>query len=161
MVNINARWSKPIELLDGSAQNAIYRISDIDRLPETPGVYLFARRHGANVVPLYIGETANLKKRLEQHLNDIKVMKGIENAPGGKRLYLYAQVKTKRGQKIERVLDILQRALVEHALSVGHELLNIQLTRTKLNTINFEGNRTSQKLFTRKMLSQESRQRTS
>jgi len=86
-------------------------------------------------------------------------MKGIENAPRGQRIFLYAQAKTKQAQKIDRVLDILQRALVEHALSAGHNLLNVQLTKTKVHVIDFEGNRTSEKLFTRKMLSQESRQR--
>ena len=142
-----------------SKQNAIYRIGDIDRVPESAGVYVFARRHGRKIVPLYIGETTNLRKRLEQHFNDVKIMKGIENAPRGQRVFLYAQAKTKQAQKIERVLDILQRALVEHALSGGHNLLNVQLTETKVHMMDFEGNRTSEKLFTRKMLSQESRQR--
>ncbi|MCC6967566.1 MAG: GIY-YIG nuclease family protein [Nitrospira sp.] len=105
MLNINASWSKPIELLDGSNDNAIYRVADLARVPEAPGAYAFARRHGKNVVPLYIGETTNLRKRLEQHLNDVWVMKSIENAPSGKRLYMYCQVRTKQGQKLERVLD--------------------------------------------------------
>ena len=79
-------------------------------------------------------------------------MKGIENAPSGERLYLFAQVQKKRGQNIERVLGVLQRALIEHALSVGHNLLNIQLTKGKLHKIEFQGNRISEKLFTRTML---------
>ena len=153
MLNINATWANPIELLDGSGRNLIYRISDLSRVPETAGVYVFARRYGSNVVPLYIGETLNLRKRLEEHLDNVSIMKGIENASSrGKRLYLFARVQTKRGQNINKVLDVLQRALIEHALSVGHDLLNVQLTKTKLHKIKFEGNRTSEKLFTRTML---------
>ena len=152
MLNINAKWANPIELLDGSERNLIYRISDLGRVPETAGVYVFARKHGNKVVPLYIGETLNLRQRLEQHFNDVPIMKGIENAPSGERLYLFAQVQKKRGQNIERVLGVLQRALIEHALSVGHNLLNIQLTKGKLHKIEFQGNRISEKLFTRTML---------
>lgn len=151
-LNINATWSRPVELLDGSKHNAIYRVADLVRIPETAGAYIFARRHGGNVVPLYIGETTNLRKRLEQHLNNVWVMKGIEGATAGKRLYLYCQVRTKRGQSIKSVLDVLQRALIEHALSAGHDLLNIQLTKTKVHRITFKGNRTSEKLAPRSML---------
>jgi len=151
-LNIDATWSKPMTLLDGSKHKAIYHITNLDRIPEAAGAYIFARRHGRNVVPLYVGETANLRKRLEQHLNDVSVMKGIENAPSGKRLFLFCQVRTKRGQNIKKVLDILQRALIEHALSAGHQLLNIQLTKTKVNTITFKGNRTSEKLAPRNMM---------
>jgi len=152
MLNIHATWANPIELLPGSEKNLIYRIGDLGRVPETAGVYVFARRYGSHVVPLYIGETLNLRKRLEEHLNNVSIMKGIENAPAGKRLYLFARVQTKRGQNIDRVLNVLQRALIEHALSVGHDLLNLQLTKTKLHKIEFQGNRTSEKLFTRTML---------
>ncbi len=152
MLNINATWANPIELLDGSKENLIYRIGNLGRVPKTAGVYVFARKHGNKVIPLYIGETLDLRQRLEQHFKDVPIMKGIENALLGKRLYLFAQVQKKRGQNINRVLNVLQRALIEHALSVGHDLLNIQLTKAKLHKIEFQGNRTSEKLFTRTML---------
>lgn len=128
-------------------------MSNIDRIPEQPGAYIFCRRHGDNLAPLYIGETANLRKRLIQHLkNDVSIMKGIENAPAGKRMFIYCQVRNKKGRRLRKVLEVLERALVEHALSEGHELLNTQLTKTKVHSISFKRNREAEKLVPRKML---------
>lgn len=151
MLNIEATWSKPIEFLDGSKENLIYAVGDIERIPEKPGAYVLGRKHGDNLVPLYIGETTNLRKRLTQHLNDVWIMKGVENAPSGKRMLMYCLVRTKKGQRLDKVLEVLQKALIQHALSEGHELLNTQLTKTKVHSILFKGNRDSEKLAPRKM----------
>lgn len=154
-LNIDATWSKPIELLDASNAQESYRVANLESIPEEAGAYIFARRHGASVEPIYIGETLDLRKRLEEHLlKNVRLMKGLEGAQAGKRLYLYCTVKPKRGQDIRKVLKVLQRALVEHALSAGHKLMNIQLTKTPLHTITFKGNRTSEKIAPRKMFQQ-------
>lgn len=151
MLSIDAKWAKPLKLLDGSKQQAIYRLADISKIPETPGAYVFARKHGVNWVPLYIGETENLRKRTEQNLNDVWLMKGIESSSSGRRLFLYCEVKTKKDQKLKKVLEVLQEALIEHAMSAGHQLLNTQLTKKKTHTITFKGNRASEKLAPRTM----------
>ncbi len=78
-------------------------------------------------------------------------MKSIESAPSGERLFLYCEIKTKKGQRLKKVLEVLQKALIEHALSEGHTLLNIQLTREGTHTITFKGNRASEKLAPRIM----------
>jgi hypothetical protein len=151
-LNIDAVWSKPIELLDGGRDGLIYRIGDLQGIPDSPGAYVFARLFGENVTPLYIGETTTLRSRLNQHLNmNLRLMKGIENAANGKRVFLFCEVHLRRGQKINQVLKVLQSALIEHALSEGHKLLNVQLARTPVHTINFRGNRHSEQLAPRQM----------
>lgn len=40
--------------------------SDLDNLPETPGVYIF---YGANGVPLYVGKSINIRDRVLSHFN--------------------------------------------------------------------------------------------
>lgn len=152
MLNIGAKWSKPIRLLDGSRDGLIYRVSDLDTIPDTPGAYVFARKHGRKVAPLYIGETMNLRSRLNQHLGmNLKLMKGIEAAAIGKRIFFYCAVRTKQKQNLKQVLKVLQSALIEYALSEGHKLLNKQGAKTPVHTINLTGNRYSKQLAPRQM----------
>jgi hypothetical protein len=151
MLDIEAEWSRPMPLVNGSKSNMIYDLPDKSKLPPVPGAYLFARIHGAKIVPIYIGETENLSTRLDQHLNDVSMMMGLKNAPTGARVFMYCKVTTKKGQQLSKVLNVLQKALIEHALSEGHELLNTQLTKTRVNEITFKGNRDSEKVFPCKM----------
>jgi len=151
MLNIDATWSKPMPLIDDSKNNMIYAVRNITVVPERPGAYLFARRHGSIIAPLYVGETANLRSRLLQHLNDVRIMKGLEAAPSGERLFLFCEPRFKKGQRQNKVLELLQKTLISHAMSEGWELLNIQLTRIKFHTISFKGNRVSERLAPRRM----------
>ncbi len=67
MLNFKASWAQPVLLTDGAFHGLTYWVKNMKSVPENPGAYVFARVHGKRVVPLYIGETANLRKRLEQH----------------------------------------------------------------------------------------------
>lgn len=150
-MQIELKWSKPIRLRDGSADNMIYTCDRIASFPEGPGVYIFARRHGDSVSPLYVGRAKNLAGRLHQQFNNAKLMKGIENAPAGQRLLLLARARLKRGQRVDRVLKVVESALIEYSLAGGHDLLNKQGTKTKVHELRFRGNRTSRKLCPLKM----------
>jgi putative iron-dependent peroxidase len=100
-------------------------VAEIEDVPEEPGVYVFARSFRKKVVPLYVGETGNLRSRLTQHLKgNVRLMKGIQNAPNGRRIFLFGEVQLKRGQNVKKVCSVLQRALIKRALSEGHDLLN-------------------------------------
>lgn len=56
-----ADWNR--EVLEFSAEEVQ---SDLERIPERPGIYLFRDRSGY----LYIGEALNLRDRLKTHLDD-------------------------------------------------------------------------------------------
>jgi len=56
-MDLHVRWHKPVALKEiraGSDTPLIYDI-DFDRIPETPGIYIFIRKYGKNQNPLYIG----------------------------------------------------------------------------------------------------------
>ena len=60
-VKIDLKWQKPIRMKDGSRKNLIYVCTNLDHVPGKSGVYVFARRFGKNVVPLYVGQALRLR----------------------------------------------------------------------------------------------------
>lgn len=150
-LSINCCWSRPIPLKDGTHLNLIYHTDKIDHIPNTPGVYVFARLHGSCVKPMYIGQADKLKTRIEQQFNNVKLMMSIKKAAKAKRILLYCEAKTGKGQNRKKVLAILENAIIDHVLSEGHELLNKQGTKRPAHKIEFKGNRTSEKVAPRKM----------
>lgn len=151
-MDIQANWCEPIDLVDGSSDNLIYKCEDIDLIADSPGVYIFARIYGENVEPLYIGRASNLKRRIDQQFNNTRLMKGIENSPKGGRILLIGELELRPGQQAKRVLDVLEQLLIEHFLSDGYELLNRQGTKTPVHFITFSGNQISRKLVPIRML---------
>lgn len=79
---IEGSWSQPITLTKGRTGGPIY-VLDLDDLPETPGVYVFARKHGERVVPIYIGETLSIRSRVKNHLDSLQRMQAIKSVPNG------------------------------------------------------------------------------
>ena len=152
MLNFNAAWAAPVPLIDGKSQGLTYAVERIENIPQSAGAYVFARTHGKRVFPLYIGETKNLRKRLDQHLKgNVKLMNGILRATGKKRVFLYCTIKTASESKRASMLAVLQQALIEHALAEGHKLFNVQGTRISAHTISFTGNRASEQIAPRTM----------
>jgi hypothetical protein len=149
-LNIEAIWSRPIKL-KLARYGAIYECDEPDKIPTGPGVYIFGREHGDAAAPLYIGKALNLRRRIEQQLNSVKLMKGILEAQTGGRFVIYCEPQLRPGQRAVRVITILERALIGHALSVDFELLQKQGTKTPNHTIRFLGNRTSLDLAPRRM----------
>jgi hypothetical protein len=150
-LNIDARWHSPVELTDGTADGLIYSCPSIDTIPKEPGVYVFGRFHGEKVTPFYVGRTKNLRTRIEQHLKAVPLMRRIETASTGQRFLLYCTISLKRGQKIKRVLEVLEGALIAYSLGRGFELFQKQGTRRPAHAIRFSGNRTSEALAPRSM----------
>lgn len=81
------KWLKPISLLDGSKDFLIYTcdLNDMKHIPTSAGVYMFACRNTKNghLKPLYIGESKNLRSRIDSHfkgstrlMNQIRKKKG-------------------------------------------------------------------------------------
>jgi hypothetical protein len=145
-MKIALKWEKPIRLRDGSTQNRIYFCRGTDKFPRKPGVYVFARKFGKNIFPLYVGQASRLKGRIEGQFNNLRLMVGIKNAPAGNRILLIARLYLKRGQQMNKVLDIVESALIKNALAQGHDLLNQQGTKTRVHVIRSVGNSSSRQI---------------
>jgi hypothetical protein len=105
-LNIEAVWSSPIQLRLATS-GAIYECENPDEIPAEAGVYVFGREHGNFIAPLYIGKALNLRRRIDQQLNSVKLMRGIQEAERGARFLLYCTLLLKQGQKARRVIGII------------------------------------------------------
>lgn len=138
MLNFSAVWEKPVPLIDGSSQDLIYTVRNIHSVLAAPGAYVFLREYGGKIYPIYVGETLNIQVRLLQHIErSTKLMNAIKKSGRGEKLFLYCTVTTSSTKKRDKMLGILQKGLVEHALSAGHELVNIQLTKMPVHGVSF------------------------
>ena len=153
-MKIEVKWWTPIVLLDGSEDNLIYKI-DFDDLPESPGVYIFARCYGNELVPLYIGQAKNLYDRIETHFyKNVNLMQSIKHSQYGKRVLLIGELRQKQGQKnIKKALGIIESVLIDRCMSEDYALLNKQGTKRPFHTIVSKGPKNVTKLVGRKMKS--------
>ena len=133
-MDIIAQWHKPLSLRDGWRDSLIYAC-DLGRVPEEPGIYVFARRFGDTICPLYIGKSVNLRARVKSELNTVRLMKGIQDSSIGKRVLFFCTMRLRPGQNLDNVLHVVECACIDHALSEGHELLNKQGTKTPTHSI--------------------------
>lgn len=145
-MEISVFWHKPIILEDGSKNNLIYNIADLDEFEGIPGVYMFCRSYGDNLSPLYIGKAINMASRIRQQFNTTKLMKAIENSQNGTKVLVVGELKCKPGQGPSKCIGIIEKALIEHALAEGYELINQKGTKTPYDKIVFTGNQTVKKL---------------
>jgi hypothetical protein len=117
-------WHKPVRLRDSRADaNGIYEI-DLHKIPEKPGIYIFMRVFGKKQNPLYIGKARRLRSRIKQQLQYVKLMRGIENAANGSRVVIFGEFVPKKGQQQAKCLSLIEKAMIRHFLSEGHNLLN-------------------------------------
>jgi hypothetical protein len=147
-MQISVLWQQPIDLYDGSdsSQNYIYTCDDLNCVPEDAGVYIFARRFAEILYPLYVGQAGSLRYRVRQQLNNVRLMRGVQNAKIGARVLLVGVLDLKGGQKTATALNLAERALIEQFLNAQHELLNKQGTRIRADEILSSGNRESCRL---------------
>jgi hypothetical protein len=142
-LNIEAVWSKPIKLYEANS-GASYACPDLETIPEGPAVYIFGRKHGKSLMPLYIGKALNLRQRMGQQFDSIKLMLKLKEAANGGRFLIYCVPSLKRGQKASKVIKVMEDALIARALAKGCELRQKQGTLRPNHAINFSGNRTSE-----------------
>jgi hypothetical protein len=100
-MKIEASWSQPLPLIKDKSGELIYTL-DLDDLPTEPCVYVFGRKHGKAVVPMYIGETLSLRGRIKNHLRSVPLMRSIERAPTGARFLIYCTVKAGSIEKAKK-----------------------------------------------------------
>ena len=140
-MDIEIRWQGPISMIDGTEEKRVYTPEDESLIPDCPGVYVFARKRGETIIPLYMGKAARLSVRIPQQLNSVELMKGIENSPQGRRVLIVGQLQRKPGQNLQKALRIAEAALIEHSLSQGFDILNKQGKSRPAHSVCFTGNR--------------------
>ena len=150
-MKINAHWEKAIKLKDGKKQNLIFQ-TEMNKLSENSGCYVFYNKHGNSITILYVGKADNLKRRIEQQLNNVKLMMGIKNSMYGKKYLMCCEVLgNKRAKRFLIAVKKLEKELIKYATLGGHELLNQIGTKIRYDQIEFTGNRDSEFMFGRKM----------
>ena len=151
-MELSIKWHTPIALLDGDEQNLIYTAGNLEKFDGVPGVYMFCRVFNGETSPLYIGKAEDIACRLQYHFEkNTKLMKRIEKTAKGAKVIIPGEFTSKPGQSTKKCIAIIERALIDHALAEGYDLLNIQGTKTVTHSIMFSGflgarNLTGQKL---------------
>jgi hypothetical protein len=137
-LKLNIEWSRPITLRSGAKEGLIYTVN-LDKLPRTPGIYIFARKWGRSFEALYVGKSGNLQSRVKTHLNNLRLMRHLETSKTGKRFVIVGQIRTLPGQQRVKVLSILERAYIRYFLSEGHDLVNKQGVRIRRHELLSQG----------------------
>jgi len=134
-MKLSLEWSRPIKLRDATAENLIYTL-DYERLPAGRGIYVFGREWGKKKFEaLYVGSSSNIPSRVKWQLNNLKLMQHLKRAKTGTRVIVLAKVRTKPGQRLDKVLALVERALIRHFLLEGHDLVNKQGSRIQRHEI--------------------------
>lgn len=140
-MKLHLEWSPPLMLKDGSDQNLIYTC-DLAKLPTAPGLYVFGRRFRKHVEALYVGKADSLRVRIKTQLKNLPLMLHVRKAKIGPRLLLIGRFVPQPGQRQSKCLPVMERALIRHFLSEGHDLVNKHGTRPRRHEIrSIRGNR--------------------
>jgi hypothetical protein len=131
-------WRKPFLLRSGAREGLIYTL-DLETVPDAPGIYVFARRWGRSYEALYVGKGERVRRRIRSQLNNLRLMRHIEGARNGHKVLLVGQAMPRPGQKIPKILAVLERAFIRHFLSEGHDLVNKQGVRIRRHEVNSSG----------------------
>lgn len=137
-MDLAVEWTKPLSLKDGRKLNLIYTV-DWKKLPSKAGIYVFGRRYGRSVEALYVGKADQIQRRVKQQLNNLRLMQHLSNAKAGKRVVLAGRVRAKQGQQMDRILPIVERALIRYFSSEGHDLVNQQGMKLRRHAIRSSG----------------------
>lgn len=131
-MNIEVEWSQPIPMR--RLRTVGYSV-DLVRVPEAAGVYVLGRRWGEHFEASYVGKALDIRARINGQLNNRRLMTHVREAKVGNRVLVAGVILTKGGQKIEKCLTLVERALVQHFLSAGDDLVNAQGTHLRRHVI--------------------------
>jgi hypothetical protein len=137
-MRLSVTWQAPIRL--PLPMTRLYQCFELEVLPDEPAIYLFARRFGLRMEVLYVGKATSLRKRIKQQLNNLKLMQAIDGASIGPRMLIYGTLNNKPGQRTDVVLEIVERALIDHYTEAGDQLINKLGTKLPVDIIEFDGN---------------------
>ena len=139
-MEISINWNKPLPIIVGSGYNPSYTIADLDSFEDVPGVYMFCRVYSEKLIPRYIGESNNLANRIRQHLKT-NLMGEVVNKPpsAGKKVLVMGEFSPKPGQTTDKCIRLVEKALIEHALEKGYDLINLKGTNSPYDDFFFTG----------------------
>jgi hypothetical protein len=137
-MKLDIDWRRPLTLSDGSDEGLIFSF-DNSRVEPTAGIYVFGRIHGKTFEALYVGKADDLQKRTKQQLKNLKLMLHLQNARAGSIVVMTGTFRQHQGQQTDRYLPVLERAIIRHFLSEGHDLVNVQGTRIRRHEITSSG----------------------
>ncbi len=137
-MDLAVEWKRPVPLKRARGRSFGFEVNEARFLPEA-GIYIFARRWGSSFEALYIGKTAKISRRIRQHLNNLRLVRHLSEARSGRRVVIVGYPVTKGGQQMSKVLDIVERSLIRHFLSEGHDLANKQGARIRRHAIRSSG----------------------
>ncbi len=162
-MKIDLDWIGPIRLR--AVVTGGYKFEDIeDQLPTHAGIYVFARKFGSRYTPIYIGKAINIRKRLKTQFKSLPLMVRVKNwnqfdaedsslrMNGDRVLFVGSLIKPYAAAQVENALRISERSLIEHALTEGYNIVNIQLTKVKYDEITSTGVKDSASFSPRSML---------
>lgn len=151
-MKIELNWAEPIPLK--SIHPTGYDFESLrEELLHAPGIYVFARKFGGTYTPIYIGKAENVAKRLKTQFNNLRLMRQVNNwnpmdpddaskrVTGARVLFVGYLEKPRAGDNASVALRLAERSVIEHALSEGFAIVNIQMTRTKYNQVQSTGSR--------------------
>ena len=67
-------------------------------------------------------------------------MMALKNAPSRGRFVWFAEIKSKSGQKVSTTINIVEKGLIESAISDEIEIINVQGTVQRHHTVTSVGN---------------------
>ena len=138
-MQLHIQWTKPLLLKDASKENLVFW-TDVEKLPDAPGIYVFGRRtRQGQFEALYVGKAGRIRARVKNHFNNLRLMQHLKNAKNGKKIVLAGSIVTKPGQQIEKCLRIVERGFIRYFLSEGHDLVNKQGTRLRRHEVTSTG----------------------
>jgi len=98
-MDLEIEWKKPVPLRKTPKGLYIYNV-DLEVLPAVPGIYVFARRWGRSYEALYVGQSKRIRRRVRNHLNNLRLMKYLENAKIGRRFVIVGRAVLRPGHKV-------------------------------------------------------------
>ncbi|WP_454735401.1 GIY-YIG nuclease family protein [Cupriavidus necator] len=162
-MEINLEWAAPIKLLKRAGLPGYQYEPVAAQVDDRPGIYVFARQYGDSYTPIYIGQAKSVVRRLKGQFDKTSLMEKVEHwnatEPGNPRLRLTGSrvlfvaylTSPTRADWIKSALNIVERALIEHAMTEGFRIVNVQMTNIRYDEIYSSGARDSTSFAPREM----------
>ncbi len=143
MPTINVTWEQPIELNTSPSNNLtidFHGEADRKEITTGRGVYVFAKIHGDNVRPLYVGSSKNIRRRIPQHFkHHVPLMNKIKRSGPGRKVLIVGSIPPSPGPD-NHAHKIVEKALIKKlAIDDDIDLFNLSGTRVPFDNIKFRG----------------------
>jgi hypothetical protein len=150
-MEIDMTWYPPLPLSGGNPADLRYTVDGIEAWEDCPGVYMFCRKDGESLIPMYIGRSKNMYHRIRAHLATTTLMRRIDNGAKGKRVLMLGEYRPKSGQSSATALAIVEQALMALAFAEGYAVLNTAGTKTPTPAVTCSGFRRAKQVSGSKM----------